>query len=70
MHIWHHVKELPESHPNGVNFGISLSIWDYLFKTSYIPFSGRDIELGFEGDEKYPQGFLGQVIEPFKRTKK
>lgn len=70
MHIWHHVKELPESHPNGVNFGISLSVWDYLFKTNYIPSSGRDIELGFEGDEKYPQGFLGQVIEPFKRPKK
>jgi sterol desaturase/sphingolipid hydroxylase (fatty acid hydroxylase superfamily) len=28
MHIWHHAKELPESHPKGMNFGISLSCWD------------------------------------------
>lgn len=69
MHIWHHVKELPKSHPNGVNFGITLSIWDYLFKTNYIPFDGRDIELGFPDDENYPQGFFGQLIEPFRRKK-
>ena len=25
MHIWHHAKEYPVSHPNGVNFGITLS---------------------------------------------
>ncbi|MFN2262608.1 MAG: sterol desaturase family protein, partial [Psychroflexus sp.] len=44
MHIWHHSKKLPESHPYGMNFGISLSIWDYIFKTNYIPYEGRDIE--------------------------
>lgn len=67
MHIWHHAKELPEEHPYGMNYGISLSIWDYIFGTAYIPKSGRDIELGFEDDENYPQGFWGQLIEPFKR---
>jgi sterol desaturase/sphingolipid hydroxylase (fatty acid hydroxylase superfamily) len=70
MHIWHHSKELPESHPYGMNFGISLSIWDYIFKTNYIPSSGRDIELGFENDESYPQTFFGQVLEPFRKRKK
>jgi sterol desaturase/sphingolipid hydroxylase (fatty acid hydroxylase superfamily) len=69
MHIWHHVKELPDSHPNGINFGISLSIWDYLFGTSYVPSSGRDIELGFPDDENYPKGFFGQLIAPFKKQK-
>lgn len=44
MHIWHHSKFLPNK--NGNNFGISLSIWDYIFKTSYIPSNGRDIEIG------------------------
>jgi len=58
MHIWHHAKELPFK--NGINFGISLSLWDYLFKTAYIPKSGRDIELGFEGVEKFPKDFIGQ----------
>ncbi len=66
MHIWHHAKVLPDSHPKGMNFAISLSCWDYLFGTSYIPKDGRDIELGFPGDEKYPESFIGQVLEPFK----
>jgi sterol desaturase/sphingolipid hydroxylase (fatty acid hydroxylase superfamily) len=47
-----------------VNFGITLSIWDYLFKTDYIPFNGRDIELGFEGDEKFPKNFILQEAYP------
>jgi sterol desaturase/sphingolipid hydroxylase (fatty acid hydroxylase superfamily) len=66
MHIWHHAKEIPKEHPNGMNFGITLSIWDYLFKTNYIPHDGRDIELGFDGIEKYPQSFIDLQVEPFK----
>ncbi len=66
MHIWHHVKDLPKDHRKGVNFGISLSCWDYLFKTNYIPSDGRDVELGFEGVENYPSNFFEQQIEPFK----
>jgi len=69
MHIWHHAKVLPESHPHGMNFGISLSIWDYIFKTNYIPSDGRDIELGFPKDEQYPKGFFGQLVAPFKKSK-
>lgn len=65
MHIWHHAKELPESHPNGMNYGISLSIWDYVFGTNYVPKSGRDIELGFEELEKFPKTFAQQLIYPF-----
>nr|WP_299032527.1 sterol desaturase family protein [uncultured Tenacibaculum sp.] len=64
MHIWHHAKELPEERKMGVNFGITLSIWDYIFKTDYIPYNGRDIELGFDGDEKFPKDFLHQEIYP------
>ncbi|QXP70991.1 sterol desaturase family protein [Polaribacter sp. R2A056_3_33] len=64
MHIWHHVKELPEDRKNGVNFGITLSVWDYIFKTNYIPYSGRDIELGFEGDEEFPKNFIEQELYP------
>lgn len=67
MHIWHHAKELPASHPKGMNFGISLSLWDYIFGTDYIPHSGRDIALGFDDDDNYPQGFMTQLVEPFKK---
>lgn len=66
MHIWHHAKHMPSTHPYGINFGITLSIWDYLFKTDHIPHSGRDIELGFEGIESYPEGFFELQIKPFK----
>ena len=64
MHIWHHAKNLGEN-KYGVNFGISLSLWDYLFGTDYIPHDGRDIELGYDGDEQMPEGFAGQSIVPF-----
>lgn len=66
MHIWHHAKQLPKNHQYGVNFGISLSLWDYLFKTSHVPHDGRDIELGFEGDEEFPKDFIKQTIYPAK----
>ncbi|NNC84632.1 MAG: sterol desaturase family protein [Bacteroidia bacterium] len=68
MHIWHHAKELP-SGSYGVNFGLSLSIWDYLFKTDYIPNDGRDIELGFAKDEEFPQDFVHQISYPFSHLK-
>ena len=66
MHIWHHSKALPKEHPYGMNYGITLSVWDYLFNTNYIPYDGRDIELGFENDERYNTNFFKQLIEPFR----
>jgi len=64
MHIWHHAKKLPYRY--GANYGISLSIWDYIFKTAYLPDDGRDIELGFKEVEQYPSSFLEQQRHPFK----
>ena len=68
MHIWHHAKALPTERSYGVNFGLTLSLWDYLFGTNYIPENGRDIELGFPGDEEFPQSFSRQMIHGFNRT--
>ncbi len=68
MHLYHHSFVLPEG-KHGVNFGISLSLWDYIFKTNYIPEDSGNITLGFEGDEKFPKNFLGQTIYGFKRKK-
>ena len=67
MHIWHHAKKLPEHVRYGANFGLTLSLWDYLFKTDYIPHNGRDIELGFDGDENFPKDFIGQEIYPLSK---
>ncbi|MBF04677.1 MAG: sterol desaturase [Flavobacterium sp.] len=67
MHIWHHSKEMPRKY--GANFGISLSIWDYLFGSNYIPKDGKDIELGFNEDENFPDSFIEQELYPLKLKK-
>jgi len=67
MHIWHHAYNIPEERRYGVNFGLSLAIWDYLFGTAYIPEVGRDIRLGFPGVEEFPETFTDQVRYGFKK---
>ncbi len=65
MHIWHHAYDLPVDRPYGVNFGLSLAIWDYLFGTAYIPHDGRDIKLGFPGVETFPKTFIRQNLHGY-----
>jgi sterol desaturase/sphingolipid hydroxylase (fatty acid hydroxylase superfamily) len=54
----------------GVNFGISLSLWDYLFNTHHVPYSDGSVKLGFPGDEKLPSSFLKQLLYGFKKPNK
>jgi len=61
MHIWHHSYELPKERRYGVNFGLTLSLWDYVFGTAYIPHNGREIKLGFPGVEEFPDTFGKQI---------
>lgn len=68
MHLWHHVKEFPASHPKGINFGISLSVWDYIFKTNYQPFDDGNLPVGLSDGEKLPSDFIGQMLHPFKKV--
>ena len=70
MHLYHHVKALPEDRRKGINFGISLSLWDYIFKTNHIPEDSGTIELGFPNDELFPKGFFGQLVYGFGKSKK
>lgn len=69
MHLWHHVKELPPQFKHGLNYGISLSIWDYIFGTAYVPDKGGEIELGFPDERDYPQNFFAQIVHPFIKKK-
>lgn len=69
MHLWHHSKEIPKE-KSGVNFGISLSVWDYLFGTAYLPKVDENIPLGFDEVEKFPKSFVKQELYPFWRSKK
>ncbi len=67
MHIWHHAETIPGKYRYGVNFGISLSLWDYIFKTAYTNKDGRDIPLGFNHLETFPKSFFGQLIYPLNK---
>ena len=64
MHLWHHAH--PDSGPPNRNFGITLSVWDWLFGTAHLPDTAPS-RLGFAGIEEFPRGFLAQMIEPFLR---
>jgi sterol desaturase/sphingolipid hydroxylase (fatty acid hydroxylase superfamily) len=68
MHLWHHAKELPTG-SHGVNYGISLSLWDYLFGTAYIPNENANEPLGFENLESFPKTFWNQLTYPWNKKK-
>jgi sterol desaturase/sphingolipid hydroxylase (fatty acid hydroxylase superfamily) len=63
FHIWHHAAD----DPNAINknFGIMLSLWDWIFGTAYMPEGRVPQVLGFQGIERYPSRFLTQQFFPF-----
>ena len=68
MHIWHHAYDIPEDRKYGINFGLTLAIWDYIFGTVYMPHSGRDERLGFPEIETFPDNFITQNMHGLKNT--
>lgn len=68
MHLYHHAHALPEE-KFGVNFGISLSTWDYLFGFNYIPEQSGTVPLGYPGDESMPQNFWQQLKYGFNKKR-
>ncbi|WGK63991.1 sterol desaturase family protein [Croceiramulus getboli] len=69
MHLYHHAYDLPPG-TYGVNFGISLSLWDYLFQTNYLPEDSGRVKLGFPGDDNFPRDFLHQNTYGFRKEQK
>lgn len=65
MHIFHHAKEMPARY--GANFGVVLSVWDWLFGSAWIPNDGRSHALGFPAVEAYPRSFFAQLVAPLRR---
>lgn len=66
MHLWHH----DASDEGGVakNFGIVLSVWDWLFGTAYWPRDRAPKRIGYPGDEEMPRDVLRQALFPLMRT--
>jgi sterol desaturase/sphingolipid hydroxylase (fatty acid hydroxylase superfamily) len=64
MHIWHHDMALHGR--AGCNFGINLSLWDWLFGTAYMPDEREQPgEIGFPGVARFPRRFWSQQVVPF-----
>ena len=65
MHVWHHDVVLHHGH--GQNFGIVLSVWDWLFGTAYWPDDEDQPErIGFAGMEAYPKSLWGRLVYPLR----
>ena len=63
MHIWHHDAQRHGGY--GCNFGVNLSLWDWLFGTAYLPrHSEQPKALGFPGIAEFPETFIGQQSLP------
>ena len=69
MHTWHHAKQWPENNRYGVNFGISLSVWDFIFGTAFITSDPKKVELGIADEHDFPKSFWKQSVYGFKSKK-
>ena len=67
MHLWHHAEHLPKG-IYGVNYGITLSLWDYLFGQAYLPNPKPNIRLGFKGVKHFPRTFWKQMTYPWLKN--
>jgi sterol desaturase/sphingolipid hydroxylase (fatty acid hydroxylase superfamily) len=64
MHLWHHAAESEVDRP--VNFGINLSVWDYLFGTAWVP-DAPPKQLGFVGLDRWRTGLVWLESWPASR---
>jgi sterol desaturase/sphingolipid hydroxylase (fatty acid hydroxylase superfamily) len=67
MHLWHH--DVSSEGGTAKNFGIVLSLWDFVFGTAYWPPDRSPERLGYPGMEEMPGSFLGQVVWPISRRR-
>jgi sterol desaturase/sphingolipid hydroxylase (fatty acid hydroxylase superfamily) len=69
FHAWHHDIELKRE--GGQNFGVNLTIWDWMFGTAHWPDDAEaPTRYGFEGIESFPKNFWGRLWSPFVSAKK
>ncbi len=65
MHIWHH--DISSEGGTAKNYGIVLSLWDFLFRTAYWPKDRSPRKLGYPGMQEMPQHLGGQMLWPLSR---
>lgn len=62
FHRWHHARDA-----SNCNFAGLLPLWDIVFGTFYLPRGAHPRRFGIAGNP-VPEGFLGQLAYPFRRT--
>jgi sterol desaturase/sphingolipid hydroxylase (fatty acid hydroxylase superfamily) len=67
MHLWHH--DASDEGGTAKNFGIVLSLWDWLFGTAYWPRDRSPARIGYPGDEEIPRNWLAQLAFPLARRR-
>jgi sterol desaturase/sphingolipid hydroxylase (fatty acid hydroxylase superfamily) len=65
MHMWHHDRS--DEGGTSKNFGVVLSLWDWIFGTAYWPRERAPSELGYAGEEELPRDVLRQELFPITR---
>jgi sterol desaturase/sphingolipid hydroxylase (fatty acid hydroxylase superfamily)/rhodanese-related sulfurtransferase len=64
MHVWHHDLVLHGRH--GQNFAIIFSLWDWLFRTAFMPSTAAQPEqLGFDDIDTFPKSLWRRLLFPF-----
>jgi len=67
MHLWHH--DVSDEGGTAKNFGIVLSLWDWLFRTAYWPRERPPAAIGYPADDEMPVDPLRQALFPLTRTR-
>lgn len=67
MHLWHH--DASDEGGTAKNFGIVLSLWDWIFGTAYWPRERTPERIGYPEDREMPTFWLAQLGFPFTRSR-
>jgi len=62
MHMWHH--DLSDEGGRAKNFGIVLSLWDWIFGTAFWPRERAPGEIGYPGEAEQHRDVLRQELFP------
>ena len=65
LHRWHHSRTIADAN---TNYGANIIFWDIVFGTRHLPSDRvhQPTDVGFHGDTAFPQGYLGQLMSPFR----
>jgi sterol desaturase/sphingolipid hydroxylase (fatty acid hydroxylase superfamily) len=65
FHRWHHSRA-PEARDK--NFAALFPVWDLAFGTFFLP-DRQPEDFGVDDHEQVPEGFIGQMLHPFRRSR-